>query len=46
MIEEMNLFLLDLVFEDADVFVLRNFNRKHIIFIVTRNEAVEQEICG
>jgi hypothetical protein len=40
------LLLLDLVLENADVFVLRNFDSEHIIFFVTENKAVEQEIRG
>jgi hypothetical protein len=44
--EKMGLFLLDQFFEDADIMGLRNLDSKHIIFFVTENKAVEQEICG
>ena len=44
--EEMRLFLLDQFLKDANVFALRNLHSKHIIFFVTENEAVEQEIRG
>jgi hypothetical protein len=40
-IEVRSLFLLDLVFEDADIFALRNLHSKHLIFRITDNEAVE-----
>ena len=45
-IEVRGLFLLDHFFEDADIFVLRNFDSEHIIFFVAENKAVEQEIRG
>jgi len=45
-IEVRSIFLLDLVFEDADIVVLRNLDSEHIIFFVTENKAVEQEIRG
>ena len=45
MVEVRGLFLLDLVFEDADIFVLCNFDREYISR-VTKNEAVEQKIRG
>ena len=45
-IEKMGLFLLDLVFEYANVVGLRNLDSEHIVFFVTENKAVEQEIRG
>jgi len=41
MAETMGIFLLDLVFEDANVVCLRNLDSKHLIFHITDNEAVE-----
>ena len=35
--KETGLFLLDLIFEDADVFVFWNFNSEYFIFVVTEN---------
>lgn len=43
MLEAMGLFLLDQVFEDADVFGLRNLDSKRLIKVVTENKAVEGE---
>jgi len=39
--EEMSLFLLDLVFEDADVVGLRNLHSEDPLFIVSKNKTVE-----
>jgi len=42
-LKETGNFLLDFVFEDADVFVPRNLDREHPLFLVTKNKAVEQK---
>ena len=42
-IEVRGVFLLDLVFEDADVVGLRNLDSKHLILRITDKEAVECE---
>jgi hypothetical protein len=39
--KEVGIFLLDQVFQEADVFALRNLHSKHLIFRITDNEAVE-----
>jgi len=44
--EEMRLFLLDLVLEDADVVISWNLDREHPRFVVTENKAVEKKIHG
>ena len=44
--ETMGIFLLDLVFEDADVVCLGDLDSEHVVFFVTENKAVEQEIRG
>jgi len=41
MIEVRGVFLLDLVFEDADVFAFWELHSKHLILSITDNEAVE-----
>ena len=46
MIEVWGLFLLDQVFEDADVFGFQNLDREHLIQLVTENKAVEREEVG
>jgi len=38
---EVGLFLLDQFLEGADVFVLCSFDSEHLIFVVTKNKAVE-----
>ena len=43
MIESTRILLLDLVFEDADVFALRNLHSEHLILSITDNEAIERE---
>jgi len=42
-IEIWDLFLLDQVFENADIFGLRNLDSKRLIRLVTENKAVERE---
>ena len=44
--EAMGLFLLDQVFEDADIFGLQNFDRERLVRLVTFNETVEAELGG
>jgi len=46
MFEAMRPFLLDQVFEDADVFGLQNLDREHLIRLVTENKTVEREEMG
>jgi hypothetical protein len=41
-----SIFLLDQVFEDADVVILRNFDSEHLLSVVAKNEAVEREEVG
>ena len=43
MFEAMRPFLLDQVFEDADILGVQNLNRERLIQLVTENKAVEQE---
>ena len=45
-IEIWGLFLLDQVFEDADIFGLRNLDRERLVRLVTFNETVEAELAG
>jgi len=45
-IEVRGLFLLDQVFEDADIFGLQNFDRERLVRLVTFNETVEAELGG
>jgi hypothetical protein len=43
MVEARSLFLLNQVFEDADIFVLRNFNSKESDGVITENKAIERK---
>jgi hypothetical protein len=45
-VEKVGLFLLDQFLEDADNVVSRTLDREHPLFVVTKNKAVEQKICG
>jgi hypothetical protein len=40
-IEMRGIFLLDLIFEDADIVGRRNLDSKHLTFRITDNEAVD-----
>ena len=43
MVEVRGLLLLNQVFEDADFFVLRNFDSEYPIGVVTENKAIERK---
>ena len=43
MIEVGGLFLLNQVFEDADIFVLRNFDSEESVGVITENKAIERK---
>jgi len=46
MIEARGLFLLDQVFEDADVFGLQNLDREDFRRVASKNKAVERKGTG